>query len=64
VVYHSTKSKELDEKWAMFFYESNVAFNVAFNVSFNVARHPTFVAAVKATSTTSFDYTPPTYRAM
>jgi hypothetical protein len=26
--YHITKHKELDEKWAAFFYESNVAFNV------------------------------------
>jgi hypothetical protein len=53
---HITKRTELDEKWAAFFYESNVAFNVA--------RHPTFVAAVKATSTAGFDYTPPTYHAM
>jgi hypothetical protein len=29
-----------------------------------VARHPTFVAAVKATSTAGFDYTPPSYHAM
>jgi hypothetical protein len=54
--YHITKRKELDEKWAAFFYESNVAFNVA--------RHPTFVAPVKATSTAGFDYTPPSYHAM
>jgi hypothetical protein len=46
--YYITKRKELDEKWAIFFYESNVAFNVA--------RHPAFVAAVKATSTAGFDY--------
>jgi hypothetical protein len=46
----------LDEKWAAFFYESNVAFNVA--------RHPAFVAAVKATSKAGFDYTPPSYHAM
>jgi hypothetical protein len=51
-----TKSKELDEKWAAFFYESNMAFNVA--------RHPAFVAAVKATSTAGFDYTPPSYHAI
>jgi hypothetical protein len=54
--YYITKRKELDEKWAAFFYESNVAFNVA--------RHPVFVAAVKATSTAGFDYTPPSYHAM
>jgi hypothetical protein len=54
--YHITKHKELDEKWAAFFYESNVAFNVA--------RHPTFVASVKANSTAGFDYTPPSYHAM
>jgi hypothetical protein len=54
--YHITKRKELDEKWAAFFYESNVAFNVA--------RHPIFVAVVKATSMAGFDYTPPTYHAM
>jgi hypothetical protein len=41
----------LDEKWIVFFYESNVAFNVA--------RHLAFVAVVKATSTVGFDYTPP-----
>jgi hypothetical protein len=55
-VYHITKSKELDEKWAAFFYESNV--------SFNVARHLAFVAAVKATLATGFNYTPPLYHAM
>jgi predicted adenine nucleotide alpha hydrolase (AANH) superfamily ATPase len=54
--YHITKHKELDEKWTAFFYESNVAFNVA--------RHPAFVAVVKATSTAGFDYTPPSYHAM
>jgi hypothetical protein len=54
--YHITKRKELDDKWAMFFYESNVALNVA--------RHPAFVAAVKATSTVGFDYIPPMYHAM
>jgi hypothetical protein len=46
----------LDEKWAEFFYKSNVAFNVA--------RHPAFVATVKATSTAGFDYIPPSYHAM
>jgi hypothetical protein len=54
--YHITKHKELDEKWTAFFYESNLAFNVA--------RHPAFVAVVKATSTAGFDYTPPSYHAM
>jgi hypothetical protein len=46
----------LDEKWAVFLYDSNVVFNVA--------RHPTFVATVKATSTSGFDYTPPSNHAM
>jgi hypothetical protein len=40
--YYTMKWKELDEKWATFFYESNVAFNVV--------RHPTFVVAMQATS--------------
>jgi hypothetical protein len=55
-VYHITKRKELDEKWTAFFYEANVAFNVA--------RHPAFIAAVKATSAAGFYYSPPTYHAM
>jgi hypothetical protein len=46
----------LDEKWAMFFYESNMAFNMA--------RHLAFIAVVKASSIAGFDYTPPTYTAM
>src|SRR5579875_1745593 len=50
------KRQELDEKWAAFFYEANVAFNVA--------RHPAFIAAVEATSKAGFDYRPPTYHAM
>ena len=33
-------------------------------MSFNVARHPTFFAAVKATSMAGFNYTPPLYHAM
>jgi hypothetical protein len=53
--YHITKLKELDERWAAFFYESNIAFNVA--------KHPAFVAVVKATSTAGFDYIPPLYHA-
>jgi hypothetical protein len=36
--YHTVKRKELDEKWANFFYQANVAFNVV--------RHPSFTAAV------------------
>jgi hypothetical protein len=40
--YHTAKQKELDEKWANFFYQANVAFNVV--------RHPSFTAAVQATS--------------
>jgi hypothetical protein len=54
--YHIKKQKELDEKWATFFYEANVAFNVV--------RHPPFVAAVQATSQARFDYDPPSYHAM
>jgi hypothetical protein len=54
--YHINKHKELDEKWAAFFCESNVAFNVA--------RHPIFIAAVKARTTIGFDYTPLLYHAM
>ena len=33
-------------------------------MAFNVARHLAFVAAVKATSTAGFDYSPPSYHAM
>jgi hypothetical protein len=40
--YHTAKRKELDEKWAIFFYQTNVPFNVV--------RHPSFTAAVRATS--------------
>jgi hypothetical protein len=54
--YHTTKRKELDEKWANFFYQANVAFNVV--------RHPSFTAAVRATSLARFDYEPPSYHAM
>ena len=54
--YHIAKWKELDEKWATFFYEANVAFNVV--------RHPSFIAAMRATSQARFDYDPPLYRAM
>jgi hypothetical protein len=34
--YHTAKRKELNEKWANFFYQANVAFNVV--------RHPSFTA--------------------
>jgi hypothetical protein len=54
--YHIAKRKELDVKWATFFYEANVAFNVV--------RHPSFVVAVKATSQARFDYDLPSYHAM
>jgi len=51
--FHEAKKKELDEKWASFFYEANVPFNVA--------RNPAFIEAVKATSKARFDYVPPSY---
>lgn len=54
--YQIGKRRELDEKWAAFFYEANVPFNVV--------RHPTFIAAVAATSKAGFDYHPPSYNAM
>jgi hypothetical protein len=54
--HHICKRKQLDEKWAAFFYGSNV--------TFNVARHSAFIAAMKATSVAGFDYTPPMYHAM
>ena len=54
--YHTTKWKELDEKWANFFYQVNVAFNVV--------RHPSFTAAMHATSLAQFDYGLPSYHAM
>ena len=54
--YHTTKRKELDEKWANFFYQANVAFNVV--------SHPSFTAAVHATSLARFNYEPPSYHAM
>jgi hypothetical protein len=54
--YHIAKRKELDEKWATFFYEANLAFNVV--------RHPSFVAAMRATLQARFDYDPPSYHAM
>jgi hypothetical protein len=54
--YYTAKRKELDEKWANFFYQANVAFNVV--------RHPSFTAAVQATSLARFEYEPPSYYAM
>ena len=45
-VYQLNKQKELDEKWASFFYNANVLFNVG--------RHPTFVEAVNATASVCF----------
>ena len=51
--YNIAKRKELDEKWASFFYTANVPFNVA--------RHPAFIEAVRATSVARFEYIPPTY---
>jgi hypothetical protein len=53
--YHTTKWKELDEKWANFFYQANV--------SFNVVRHPLFTAGMQGTLLARFDYEPPSYHA-
>ncbi len=53
---HLAKRKELDDKWAAFFYDANVAFNVA--------KNPTFIEAVKATSQAGFLYEPPKYHAL
>ena len=55
-VYQLNKRKELDEKWASFFYDVNVPFNVG--------RHPTFVEAVNATALGGFNYKPPSYNAL
>ena len=55
-VYQLNKRKELDEKWASFFYDTNVPFNVG--------RHPTFVEAVNATASAGFNYKPPSYNAL
>ena len=54
--YQIAKRKELDGKWASFFYEANVAFNIV--------RHPAFMAVVNATAQAGFDYRPPSYNAM
>ena len=51
--FNIAKKKELDEKWASFFYEANVPFNVA--------RHLAFIEAVRATSLVRFEYSPPSY---
>ena len=55
-VYQLNKRKELDEKWASFFYDANVPFNVG--------RHPTFVEAVNATASVGFNYKPPSYNVL
>ena len=55
-VYQLNKRKELDEKWASFFYDANVPFNVG--------RHPTFVEAVNVTASAGFNYKPPSYNAL
>jgi len=44
------KRKELNGKWASFFYEANVLFNVA--------RYPAFIEVVKATCLAHFEYYP------
>ena len=54
--FHIATRKELDEKWAAFFYDANVAFNVAKNAA--------FIEAVKATSQAGFLYEPPAYHAL
>jgi hypothetical protein len=54
--YHNTKWEELVEKWAISFYEANVAFNVV--------RHLAFIAAMQATLLACFHYEPPSYHAM
>ena len=54
--YKIAKRKDLDGKWASFFYEANVAFNTV--------RHPAFINAVNATAQVGFDYKPPSYNAM
>ena len=55
-VYQLNKRKELDEKWASFFYDANVPFNVS--------RHPTFVEAVNVIAWAGFNYKPPSYNAL
>ena len=55
-VYQLNKQKELDEKWASFFYDANIPFNMG--------KHPTFVEAVNATALAGFNYKPPLYNAL
>ena len=55
-VYQLNKQKELDEKWASFFYKAYVRFNVD--------RYLAFVAAVNATTSIGFNYKPPLYNAL
>ena len=51
--FNIAKRKELDEKWASFFYQANVPFNVA--------RHSKFIEVVRATSAVRFEYNSPSY---
>ena len=55
-VYQLNKWKELDEKWASFFYDANLPFNVG--------RHPVFIEAVNATASVGFNYKLPLYNAL
>ena len=55
-VYQLNKRKELDEKWASFFYDATIPFNVS--------RHPTFVEVVNATPLAGFNYKSPSYNAL
>ena len=48
--------QKLDNMWASFFYEANIAFNVV--------RHPAFVNAVRETAAAGFLYQPPAYNAV
>ena len=55
-VYQLNKRKELDEKWASFFYNANVLFNVD--------RHLAFVEVVNAIASAGFNYKLPSYNAL
>ena len=55
-IYQLNKWKELDEKWASFFYDVNIPFNVG--------RHPAFVEVVNAIASAGFNYKPPLYNAL
>ena len=54
--YQLNKQKELNEKWASFFYEANVPFNKG--------RHLAFVAALNAMAFVGFNYKPLLYNAL